>query len=395
MERTESVSTGGKLAPIELTAEDQQQLSIALGGPERFWMLEESEFLTQSGCPPGELENWLAGDDWTQYNIRAVLAGSEVVGPHPHLLLRNQEHQATGRLFCPTKELLHENARQEGMASLQEYIAGRPWVDSCDEIISQLGAITAACTARELPTSEIKLLWRALWIAIDVLLQVPDRPREHMKRLHASAVAFSLAFQERGSPSPQSKYREARVSSRRALSEKHNPVMDGFPVLVELARKVCSHELATYMAEEVRLDADHFLDMLHMLAHDGADPATVENPPARIRVALTRENRRRKKIIRERSQQATDEEWEAVPGRAEDVESVAIANLDWQIGKRRLALPSDQTQAIEDELDGSDVPEDSGHDAAHQERVRRSLAADRTWGAKLRKSFSYLKKPKA
>jgi hypothetical protein len=53
------VITGDKLAPIALTAEDHQQLSIALGGPQKFGMLEESEFLAQTGCPPEELENWL------------------------------------------------------------------------------------------------------------------------------------------------------------------------------------------------------------------------------------------------------------------------------------------------------------------------------------------------
>ena len=172
-----------KLAPGAFVLTDQQQLSVALGGPEKFWMLEESEFLAQSGCPPGELENWLE-NSWSQHDISAVLAGSEAVGPQPHLLVRYQENQATVRLFCPTEKLQRENAKEEALASLREHIAGRPWVESCDEVISQIAAITAACTARELPTSEIKLFWLALWIAIQVLLQLQDRPySEHMKRL--------------------------------------------------------------------------------------------------------------------------------------------------------------------------------------------------------------------
>jgi hypothetical protein len=99
-------------------------------------MLEESEFLAQTGCPPGELENWLE-NSWRQYNIRAVLAGSEAVGPQPHLLVCYQENQATMRLFCPREKLLCENTKEEALASLREHIAGRPWVESCDEVISQ------------------------------------------------------------------------------------------------------------------------------------------------------------------------------------------------------------------------------------------------------------------
>ena len=124
---------GDKLAPIALTAEDHQQLAIALGGPQKFGMLEESEFLAQTGCPPEELENWLE-NSWSQHNIRAVLAGSEGVGPQPHLLVRYQENQAIVRLFCPMEKLLCENAEEEALASLREHIAGRPWVESCDEV---------------------------------------------------------------------------------------------------------------------------------------------------------------------------------------------------------------------------------------------------------------------
>ena len=62
------MTTEGKLAPIVLSAQDQQQLATALGGPEKFWMLEELEFLAQSGCPAGELENWLE-NSWSQHNM--------------------------------------------------------------------------------------------------------------------------------------------------------------------------------------------------------------------------------------------------------------------------------------------------------------------------------------
>jgi hypothetical protein len=45
---------------------------------------------------------------------------------------------------------------------------------------------------------------------------------------------------------------------------KHDPVIEGFPGLVEKAGEVCSRGLATYMIEDVGLDADHYLERMGM-----------------------------------------------------------------------------------------------------------------------------------
>jgi hypothetical protein len=59
--------------------------------------------------------------------------------------------------------------------------------------------------------------------------------------------------------------------------------LDGFPELVDILREVCSHEAYEYMVEDVDLDPDKYLDMLHMVSHDNVDAVAVVNPPARIR----------------------------------------------------------------------------------------------------------------
>lgn len=387
------MATEGKLIPIPLSDEDKERLSVALGGPGAFSMFEESEFIAQSGCPPEELERWLESC-WLQHDIRAVLGGLEKVGPQPLLLVGFEDQYATVRLFCPTEKLLWENAIEDGLTRIRELIATRPWPQSAEEITSQIAALTAACTARELPTSEIKLLWFALTVAIQVLVELRGRPyTDQMKQLHAAMVAFAQACHERGSDlSPQAKYSEARVSSRRALSENHNPVLDGFPELVAIAREICSQELAAYMAEDVRLSHDQFLDMLHVIAHDRADPATVANPSARIRAALSREHRRSQMLYRKRWMPLSPAQTTGLED-PHAVESAAIAKIDWERGKRDLELPPDQRRAVEARFDGlnlqaSGVPDELACDPTHLESVRRSLEPDRRWGQRLRKRFA-------
>jgi hypothetical protein len=241
-------------------------------------------------------------------------------------------------------------------------------------------------------TIEIKLLWLALWPAIQILLELRDRPfTEYLKRLHAAAAALGRACQERGSDqSPQAKFGEAKASSWRALGENHNPVLDRFPELVEVSRRACSHDLATYMTDEVRLPADQFLDMAHVLAHDGAKAAAVANPPARIRLALARNERRRKRLYRQRWKQPTPEQTDGLRD-PHNVELSANAMLDWE--RVRQGLPPDQTRAVEARIDGVnlqalDAADHLGWDAARLNAIRRSLEPDRRWGQILRKRLS-------
>lgn len=282
---------------------------------------------------------------------------------------------------------------EDPAANLRALIAAGRWEQSAEQLITDIVSVTNACTARQLPIIEIKQLGLAFCIGIQTLVELRDGTQNAvLGRLVAAMQSFDHALRERGAgSSAQGRYAEARVSSRRALSENHDPVLDHLPELVALSVEVCSHDVAEYMGRDVGLPYDAFLDMLHMLAHDGADPATVANPPARIRRALSRADQRRNRRDRKRWTPPTPAQTEGLED-PQDVESTAIAELDWERGRRDLQLPPDQTRAVEARLDGlnlqaSKAPEELGWDAAHLERVRRSLGPDRRWGQKLRKRF--------
>ncbi len=98
------------VAPVtrELSAEDMAKLSEILGGPDHVSICEESEFCAQSFCPPSQMEDWLQ-DFWIEYDISAVLAGSQIVAPDP-IVLVNQYHEFfTVRLFSPSDALDQES----------------------------------------------------------------------------------------------------------------------------------------------------------------------------------------------------------------------------------------------------------------------------------------------
>ncbi len=383
-----------KSLTIPLTQQQEmERLLTLLGGPENLSILEESEFLEQTGCPPQELEPWL-GDAWVQCDIRAVLAGKEEVGPQPVLLVHQDENQVAVRLFYPTKRLLLENVRAEGLAHMRAVIAARPWAEAAEEIISQVDALTLACAARELPTIEIKLFWKALWTAIYAFLQLRSGPQAtQMRRLVASLQALDEACQQRGADqSPQGKYSEARLNSRRSLGKSHNPVLDGFPELVEIAVEHSSREVAEYVLEEVDLSCDQYLDAMQMMARDRCNPAEVANPPARVRSALTRQQRRRDQLERERGLPLTDEQTNGLE-HPEQTEARVIAKIDWELGKAAVGLPTDQSRAVEAEMDGlnlqaPEAPNELEWEAERLARVRRSLEPDRRWGRKLRRHLA-------
>jgi hypothetical protein len=273
-----------------LTPPEQQRLLALLGGPENLIIQHESEFLEQTRCPALK-----SGDAWIQCDIRAVLVGSESVGPEPVLLRRQDQDQSAVRLFHPKKELLLQNVAAEGLDDMSAIIAARPWLEAAKEIISQVDALTLACTARELPTIEIKLFWQALWIAICALVEMRREAQvTEMSRLVASMQASAAACARRGGDrSPQARYSEALLNSRQSLSEHHNSVLGGFQELVEIARRISSHEVAEYVTEDIGLPPDDFLDAVQMMARDRCNPVEVANPPARVRVALIRKQRRK------------------------------------------------------------------------------------------------------
>lgn len=291
---------------------------------------------------------------------------------------------------CANEEQLHPGV-SDAMCELRALIAARPWKESADLVIADILAVANACSARQLPIIEIKQFCAAFSIAIATLVQLMDRPqKKELLRLMAALQGLGQALRQRATEqSVQGKYAAARASSRRALCENHDPVLDGFPKLVELSRKVCSQEATGYLFDDVQLGPDQLLDMLHMLASDYADWATVANPPARIRSALTRQERRQEMLYRRRWQQATPAQIDCLEGRR-DVESEVIAEVDWERAKRDLGLPPDESRAIEGRIDGlnlqaADAPDELGWDADRLGAVRRSLEADRRWGRRLRK----------
>ena len=179
---------------------------------------------------------------------------------------------------------------QDPRDGLRALIAARPWKEGAELVIADILAVTEACTRRQLTIIEVKQFCAAFCIATATLLELMDGPQnDELMGLMTAMQSLAEALQRRAhDDSVQSRYAEARVSSRKALGENHDPILDQFPKLKDLARMVCSHEVAGYMSEEVQLGCEQFLDMLQMLAADHADPATVANPPARIRRALAR-----------------------------------------------------------------------------------------------------------
>jgi hypothetical protein len=382
---------------IQLTHPEEQRLLTLLGGPENLTIQYESEFLEQTGCPANKLELWLE-DAWIQCDIRAVLTGSESAGPEPVLLRRRDQNQSAMRLFYPKKELLIQNAAAEGLDHMGAIIAARPWPEAAEEIISQVDALTLACTARDLATIEIKLFWKALWIAICALVKMRREVQvTEMCRLVASMQALAAACQQRGGDrSPQARYSEALLNSRRSLSEHHNSVLDGFQELVEIARTISSHEVAEYVTGEVGLRYDDYLDAVQMMARDRCNPAEVANPPARVRLALIRKQHRKEQWERQRYMAFTEEQESGLMQPAQ-IEDEAIAKIDWERGKATLELPEDQTRAVEAKMDGLDLQasearDELGWDAARVAAVRRSLEPDRRLGWKLRRHFAAYKR---
>ena len=386
-----------KSPSIPLTQPEEQRLLTLVGGPENLSIQEESKFLEQTGCPAQELELWLE-DSWIQCDIRAVLAGRERVVPHAVLLSRRDQNQIAVRLFYPKKELLIQNEAAEGLDHMAAIIAARPWLEAAEEIISQVDALTLACASRELSTIEIKLLWKGLWIVICTLKEMRREAQvTEMSRLVASMQALAEACQQRGGDqSPQARYGEALLNSRRALSEHRDSVLDGFPELLEIAREISSHEVAEYVTEEVGLPHDHFLDAVQMIGHDRCIPAEVANPPARVRAALTREQRRRDHCERQRYMPLTEEQADGL-GQREQFEAEVIAKIDWERGKATLDLTADQSRALEAKMDGLDLQADGaldelGWEQARGAAVRRSLEPDRRLGRKLRRHFAEYKR---
>jgi hypothetical protein len=106
-------------------------LSVILQGPENASMCEEADFCIETGCSPIELENWLQAD-WIQYDISAVLAGSEKVDMNPMVLVKQYDDFFVARLFSPASHLREcsEKDHEEAQVSdLNRLSFGSPEMD--------------------------------------------------------------------------------------------------------------------------------------------------------------------------------------------------------------------------------------------------------------------------
>lgn len=103
----------------ELTNEDMENLSVILQGPENVSMCEEADFCIETGCPSDELEDWLQAD-WIQYDISAVLAGSEKVDMNPIVLVKQYDDFFIARLFSPASHLQECSEKDHEKAQISE-----------------------------------------------------------------------------------------------------------------------------------------------------------------------------------------------------------------------------------------------------------------------------------
>jgi hypothetical protein len=171
-------------------------------------------------------------------------------------------------------------------------------------------------------------------------------------------------------------------------------VLRDFAGLGKIVRQSCSAQAATYLKQDLELAAEDFFEMIRMLARDGADPASVANPPARILTALRRERKRQEGVWRSRWSQYDEDTVEQDGALTPNgFESAAVVRVDWENGRRNLKLPDDQARAIVAcyqglNLQSREAAEWLAWDAARVATVRRSLGADRHWGRRVREYFA-------
>jgi hypothetical protein len=109
-------------APLHLCDYEVELLCEILGFAMDQLIRSESEFLEETGCAQKSLEIWLM-NSWVQFDIRAVLAGTEKVVRQPWLVRSNGD--GTVRLFSPSDQLVLANAAEEIALSAQCEVPGQ------------------------------------------------------------------------------------------------------------------------------------------------------------------------------------------------------------------------------------------------------------------------------
>lgn len=296
--------------------------------------------------------------------------------------------------------------------SLSDEMTVMPWSDAAEQVVNDIYFVAELVKAHELPIPEEFANVLTVAYSIETLMDLMPARAPLLETdlvtleqivlvcvFHAAQELSDTISEQVHSETPQQAYREMQLAARRALGENHNSLMDEFEWIVPEARKVCSLELYEYLAVDLQLDEDDYFDMLHMIGHDRADAATVPNPPARVKTALSRIRKRREELDRERWFPPTEEQKASaishVHGLADHKQLVssAISRVDWEHGRTEIRLPPDQTRAVEAKIDGlnlrgAESPEFLGWTAKRLEAVRRSLEPDRKWGRALQQRFT-------
>jgi len=219
-----------------------------------------------------------------------------------------------------------------------------------------------------------------------------DSYRENIGRVASGFKALARAVQHRREEhSPQLKYDEVRVSAQRAIGERRGPhLLEDVPELVEFVKKGCSSHVHEYTERDVLLKVDEFFDAIHMIAHDSATAAEIQNPPARVRIALAREKLRQKRLELRRTAEQPSEE---ILVDTRNAEGDAIVSVDLENALAGLGLTPDQQELIRAQMNGLGLQESGaaeilGWNPKRLESVRRSLGADRATGKRIREHLA-------
>jgi hypothetical protein len=378
-----------------LSSEKLDQLAVFLGGPERLTIQDEEEFLAETECPPEALEHWL-NHHWVECDVDEVLAGRQRICWQAWFLVNNRSGAPMGRLFYPSKALAHRVVRAESVEQMRPLALEAGAGEYAAQLIPILEALTEACTAREYPSNVVDVFWRAYSIPLAVLQELREGHGPELDRLQVTIAGFVDARRRRrDARTPQEKYWEAQVDARWLSGELQKSILSQYPPLAEISKKESSHEVADYVLKEVRLHVDDYMDAMQMMARDGRHPLEVANPPARLRTALWREQSRTKARERARYAPLTDEQTDDFED-PDALEDRLISEHDWETAKRNLNLAQDAIRALEAKMDGlnpqsAEASAELNLGKSRLKAARRSLAADRPLGGKLRRHFAAYK----
>jgi hypothetical protein len=280
-------------------------------------------------------------------------------------------------------------------------VAKYSWEQLAEQVCLELESLTDGCITGALSSEEIQILTVAQMMSINSLARIYGRgdygeraPTEatftlQMRRIQSAFTGLNAAIAERRrDKSVQARYCEVQIAARKAWFDRWDAAFSGFPRVLSSIKSGAAERLHEYIRDDVGLEPEKYYDAVQMIASDGSDAREVPNPPARVRTALRRSQRREDLVARARYRQATPEEEDALQDSA-DVALEQMVRHDLERAGREVHLTEDQARVIEVRMEGlnlqsADAAEYLGWDPTRLENVRRSLAPDRRAGKALR-----------